>query len=210
VAKLILPTTVDELRSSVSPSLLKNIDYRRRRIVMNEGQLEPERHMLEGNCGAILRELQIIERASWQGMKGAPKFVGVAQERFWRAIAQAQPVAARPVAWLLRCAGRPIAYQVHIETRDIIYKIGSCYDLEWKAYSPGSLLTYEIFSDACRRGKRHIDWGRGDSGYKSTWGANCEDDYLEEALLFRPGMLGRTALRLAQRALPDWTLASDC
>jgi CelD/BcsL family acetyltransferase involved in cellulose biosynthesis len=203
-----LPDDPAQLHACMSPSLLKNINYRRRRIVRTAGEIGFERCLVQGDCDALLRDLQHVERASWQGNDegGTPKFVGAAAEKFWRALARAHPYGARPVVWLMRCAGRPIAYQVVIETAEVIYKIGSCYDTAWRTHSPGSLLTYEIFSDACRRGIRHIDWGRGDSGYKSTWGG-AVDGRLYEVLLFRPGMVGRAALALARRALPGWEVA---
>ncbi len=202
-----LPDDPASLPACISHSLLKNINYRRRRIARTMGDIAFERHPVKGECAALLRDLQTVERASWQGAEGGtPKFVGCAEEGFWRNLAHTAPAGARPVAWLMRCAGRPIAYQVHIETAEVIYKIGSCYDAAWRTHSPGALLTYEIFSDACRRGVRHIDWGRGDSGYKTTWGA-AVDARLYEVLLFRPGMLGRAAFALARRALPGWEVA---
>jgi CelD/BcsL family acetyltransferase involved in cellulose biosynthesis len=203
-----LPDDAAQLHACMSPSLLKNINYRRRRIVRTVGEIAFERCPIQGDCDALLRDLQRVEHASWQGNDeaGTPKFVGRSAENFWRALAQSHPAGARPVVWLMRCAGQPIAYQVVIETAEGIHKIGSCYDASWRTHSPGSLLTYEIFSDACRRGLRHIDWGRGDSGYKATWGGTV-DGRLYEALLFRPGMIGRAALAMARRALPGWEVA---
>ena len=202
--ELTLPDDPVALRSQISPSLLKNIDYRRRKIVRDKGDIAFERNVLRGDCEKLMCDLQNIERASWQGMEGgSPKFVGQAEERFWRNVASLPRGGVEPVVWVLRCAGQPIAFQLHLETRNTIYKVGSCYDQAWKSYGPGSMLTQEIFGDACRRGMRHIDWGRGDSGYKSTWGAS-DAGKLHEVLMFSPGLRGRAAHALARRALAGW------
>lgn len=207
--ELTLPGDPGALRSQISPSLLKNIDYRRRKIVRDAGEITFERNVLRGDCEKLTRDLQKVERASWQGMQGGnAKLVGQAEELFWRNVAALPQGGVEPVAWVLRCAGQAIAFQIHLETRDTIYKVGSCYDQAWKSYGPGSLLTYEIFSDVCRRGARRIDWGRGDSGYKSTWGA-VDAGKLYEVLMFSPGLPGRAALALARRALAGWTVADD-
>jgi CelD/BcsL family acetyltransferase involved in cellulose biosynthesis len=79
----------------------------------------------------------------------------------------------------------------HIETADMIYIIANSYDEKWKAFSRGSILSFEILTDGCRRGKTRIDWGQGDSGYKSRWGARCGTKSLIQVMFFRPGLLGK-------------------
>lgn len=202
-------TTVDALHEAMPASLHKSIRKRLRRVVSERGELAYERRPLVGDCAELLDELETLSSVSWQGTEGSTaKFLGASERSFWQAMTEAGDLAAQPVLWVLRCGGRAVAFQVQIETQDVIYKIGCGYDPAWKPYSPGSLLTYAILTSICERGGALIDWGRGDSGYKQTWGAACGGT-LAEVLLFHPGVAGRAALTLARRALPDWSEADN-
>lgn len=202
-------STVEALHSDMTASLRKSIRQRRRKAASEAGEITYERYPLTGDCGELLDELAMVAHASWQGATGgAAKFLGAAEKPFWQAIAEAGPRDAKPVVWVLRCDRRAIAFQAQIETPGVIYKIGRGHDPAWKAYSPGSLLTYAVLTWACDQGGALIDWGRGDSGYKSTWGA-IDAGKLHEVLMFSPGLPGRAALALAQRALAGWAVADD-
>lgn len=204
-----LPVKQADIAGMMSSSLYKNIQYLRRRLHRQGLEIAYERHRLHGRGHALLRDMQKIERASWvSGPGGHPKFVGQAEERFFTALTALSECGAQPVVWILRCGEEPIAFSFHIEAGDTIYIVANNYDDQWKSYSPGSLLTYEVLSDAPARGVLHVDWGRGDSGYKSRWGASASEA-LCDVLMFRPGVIGRAAWVLAKRALPDWSCADD-
>ena len=199
-----VPKTPESIEERVSASLHKNIQYLRRRLRKQGARLDFERHALPEAGRDVLHDLQGIERASWVSTPGGhPKFDTPAGERFYTALTHVDSGGAQPVVWILRCDGKPIAFSFHIEAGDTIYIVANSYDEEWKRFSPGSLLTYEVVVDAGARGMRRIDWGRGDSGYKSRWGATASAT-LSDVLMFAPGIGGRAAFRLARRAMPGW------
>jgi CelD/BcsL family acetyltransferase involved in cellulose biosynthesis len=81
--------------------------------------------------------------------------------------------------------------------------VANGYDEAWKASSPGSLLSLDIFRDAIGRGLRLVDWGQGDSGYKQRWGAR-PGARMMDLILFRPGLVGAIGCKILKKALSGW------
>lgn len=201
-----LPEDVAALEKSISHSLLKNTRYCRRRMEKQFGSLSFDRHVIGVDSAEVLDVVGSIEAASWLSKKGGDlKFVGESNRRFWTSLGSAPGRSVRAVIWVLQCDGTPIAFSAHVETTETVYVIANSYDERWHAHSPGSVLSLELLGDACRRGKKRVDWGQGDSGYKSRWGAT-PSACLFDVMLFRPGVRGRGMRALAQRFLPEWRL----
>jgi len=198
VFELDLPGDPRDLEAGISASLIKNINYQRRRLYKLVGTVSCERYVLGDDAGELLDVLARVEAASWVAKGGGDvKFLGQANRNFWVALGRANERISDAVIWIMRCGQTAIAFSAHIETADTIYIIANSYDEEWKAFSPGSILSLDILTDGCRRGKTHIDWGQGDSGYKSRWGAKCGTKSLQEVMLFRPGLFGKFLARVA-------------
>jgi hypothetical protein len=194
------------LEKSMSRSLLKNARYCRRRLEKQFGKLSFDRHTLGAEPGIVLDTAESVERASWISKKGGDlKFIGAANRKFWTSLAAVPNPVCQAVIWVLRCDGEAIAFSAHIETAETVYIIANSYDERWHSHSPGSVLSLDVLRDACMRGKKQVDWGQGDSGYKSRWGASPEV-CLFDVMLFRPGIRGRMMRKLAQRFLPEWCL----
>lgn len=200
-----LPESFRTLESTVSKSLLKNIDYLRRRLTKEQGPIDIERHVLNAESSDLLKTLSTLERRTWVAEHGGDlKFVGDQNEKFWATLGQAEGRRSKAVVWLLRCNQQAVAFSAHIETADTMYIIANGYDEQWKQFSPGSILTHRIFSESCGRIRR-VDWGQGDSGYKQRWGAK-PDAALADVMLFRPGIVGGLMYLAAQRVLRSWSL----
>ena len=199
-----LPPSVAELKPLISPSLLKNIKYLRRRLEAQCGALQLTRHSLgPENVEAVVARAASIESRSWvAGGSGEPKFVGAANQHFWTTLARGRPVA-EPVVWILSAGSDDIAFSVHIEAADTVWIVANSFDERWKPFSPGSILTHEVLLHAVANGRRRVDWGQGDSGYKSRWGAQ-PTTAIDDVLLFRPGPAGRLLCRLARAVSPQW------
>lgn len=206
VFELPLPGGDDGIHATMSSSLLKNIRYLRRKLEKERGPVVAQRHVLSAQTLPVLTELEAIEACSWVAAKGGEtKFMGGANREFWSRLAHAPARASQVVCWVLHCADTPLAFSVHVETASRVFIIANNYREDDKSYSPGSILSLEVLTDACGRGKHHVDWGQGDSGYKSRWGAR-PTSRLRDVLLFRPGMLGGAMFAAARRALPSWQL----
>lgn len=204
VYRLDLPASSAQLSAVCEPSVLKNARYCRRRLEREASPVELERHVLgrtEADCLAVLAE---VESKSWVARDGGDtKFVSDFHRRFWSALQQSPLGHSEVVFWVLRCRHEPVAFSAHVETDDCIYVIANSYDESWKTYSPGGVLSLALLSDACDRAKRFVDWGTGDSGYKTRWGAKPGSS-LRDLLLFHPSVRGRAAYAVARRALRAW------
>ena len=187
-----------------SPSLLKNINYERRRLAKEHGAVVTERHVLAPGSDDLLAIVERIEAASWVAQRGGdPKFLGTSNRRFWTSLAEAGTRPSVVAIWVLRCGAEPVAFSLNFETATTLYIIANGYDERWKARSPGSILSADVISDARSRGFRHLDWGQGDSGYKTRWGATVRT-MLGEVLLFHPGPRGALLFQGARLALRGW------
>jgi CelD/BcsL family acetyltransferase involved in cellulose biosynthesis len=199
-----LPASATQLTEVASPSVIKNARYCRRRLEKTGAPVEVRRYG-QGEIGAYgLAEAAAVEMRSWVAAEGGElKLAGEANQRFWAALTEARAAPFEAVVWTLRVGGAPVAYSLHIETHDTVYIVANGYDEAWKVHSPGGMLSLDILQDACARGKKTVDWGLGDSGYKEKWGAR-PTGRLFDVLLFRPGVAGQTLRAAARLALRDW------
>lgn len=203
VFELSLPASKEALQAQVSSSLWKNIAYLRRRLD-KQGTVSTERHRLGAEQAApLLQRAALVEQASWVAQQGKEvKLVGAQNQAYWTGLAQ-QNDGPAVVLWLLSSGGRDIAYSLHLEHGQTMCIVANGYDEEYKASSPGSLLSLDIFQDAIGRGLRLVDWGQGDSGYKQRWGAQ-PGARMMDLILFRPGLVGAVGYRMLKTALSSW------
>ena len=203
VFELSLPASTEALKAQVSGSLWKNIAYLRRRLD-KQGAVTTERHRLTAEQAApLLQRAALVEQASWVAQQGGDvKLVGAQNQAYWSRLAQ-QGGGPEVVLWLLSCGERDIAFSLHLEHGQTMCIVANGYDEAWKASSPGSLLSLDIFEDAIGRGQRLVDWGQGDSGYKQRWGAQPGAGMMN-LILFRPGLVGAVGYRMLKTALSGW------
>ena len=84
VFQLDLSLGLDALKQRFSGSLLRHIEYSRRRLSKTVGEVRCERHVLSGEDQPLLDILAGIESRSWLGRDGGDlKFVGPANQLFW-------------------------------------------------------------------------------------------------------------------------------
>lgn len=203
VFELALPASMEALQAQVSSSLWKNIAYLRRRLD-KQGAVVTERHRLSAQQAApLLQRAALVEQASWVAQDGGEvKLVGAQNQAYWSQLAQ-QANGPEVVLWLLSSGGRDIAYSLHLEHGQTMCIVANGYDEAFKASSPGSLLSLDIFREAIGRGLRLVDWGQGDSGYKGRWGAQ-PGARMMDVILFRPGLVGAAGYRMLKTALSSW------
>lgn len=204
VFELTLPTSWEALQAQVSGSLWKNIAYQRRRLE-KQGAVTSERHRLTVvQAMPLLQRAAAVEQASWVAQQGGEvKLVGAQNQEYWSQLA-CHDEGLEVVLWLLSCGEREIAFSLHLECGQTMCIVANGYDEEWKASSPGSLLSSDIFKDAIGRGLRLVDWGQGDSGYKQRWGAQ-PGARMMDLIMFRPGIVGAAGYRVLKTALSSWS-----
>lgn len=203
VFELVLPASMEALQAQVSGSLWKNIAYQRRRLD-KQATVTTERYRLTAEQAApLLQRAAMVEQASWVAQQGAEvKLVGAQNQAYWSRLAQPDG-GPEVVLWMLSCGERDIAFSLHLEHGQTMCIVANGYDEAWKASSPGSLLSVDIFRDAITRGMRLVDWGQGDSGYKQRWGAQ-PGARMMDLILFRPGLVGALGYRILKTGLSCW------
>lgn len=207
--RLELRPGIADFRQQASGSLLKNLKYSRRRLEREFGPVACQRiEVGHAELPRTLERFRQIEAQSWvSGEGGEPKFIGSRNGTFWRLLSEPEPPGSWSiVAWFLSVGEKDVAFSAHIEKPDTLWIIANSYDPAWHAHSPGSILTLSILEDASARGVKTIDWGQGDSGYKSRWGAKPTVD-LSDHLFFAPSVVGRLAYQTARAVLKGWARA---
>ena len=206
VMRLELPKQLAGLNEVASTSMLKNLAYLRRRLGKQVGEVRSSRHSLcDPGADALIERLAAIEQRSWVSEDGGiPKFAGARNRQFWSAFVGRHELPWQPTVWILQVGDTDVAFSAHIEAGGTIWILANSYDAAWKPHSPGSLLTLDVLTHGIEHGVTLVDWGQGDSGYKSRWGAT-EDTTLHEHLLFPPHALGVALHGLASRFAKSWS-----
>ncbi|MFM9827888.1 MAG: GNAT family N-acetyltransferase [Sphingomonas sp.] len=115
------------------------------------------------------------------------KFTLTGHGAFWRAAASDPVIGAMLHAALLCVEGAPAAFSFDINAGALKYAIANSYDPAFAKHSPGKLLYYRNLVAALGSGITRVDWGAGDSGYKSVIGAS-KGPAIRDWLLLRPGL----------------------
>jgi CelD/BcsL family acetyltransferase involved in cellulose biosynthesis len=150
-------------------------------------------------------QLAEIEQKSWIAAHtdgSDAKFTKRGHGAFWRQAAADPVIAGMMSAALLTVDGAPAAFSFDLNLATLKYAIANSYDPAFAKHSPGRLLYYRNLIRALQQGMTKVDWGAGDSGYKSTIGAE-PGPAIRDWLLLRPGapsMLGRVLQGMWRRS----------
>lgn len=134
--------------------------------------------------------LAAVEEKSWIAARTDgrdAKFTATGHGAFWRHAAGDPVLSGMLHAALLLVDGAPAAFSFDINAGALKYAIANSYDPAFAKHSPGKLLYYRNLVDAMARGTTRVDWGAGDSGYKSVIGA-AKGPAIRDWLLVRPGL----------------------
>jgi len=147
-------------------------------------------------AGGGFDQLATVEQKSWIAARtdgSDAKFTKRGHGAFWRQAAADPVIAEMMSAALLTVDGVPAAFSFDLNLGTLKYAIANSYDPAFAKHSPGRLLYYRNLVRALQQGMTNVDWGAGDSGYKSAIGAE-PGPVIRDWLLLRPGvpsMLGR-------------------
>jgi CelD/BcsL family acetyltransferase involved in cellulose biosynthesis len=130
-----------------------------------------------------------LEAKSWKGDEGtAIAMRPVVKDFYDRLVSRAAPDVRIPV---LRVAGRPVAAQVILNHGRSLFMLKTAYDPDFRAYSPGQLLTARVLRDGIEHGFEALDFLAANMAWKSDWSPRIRRHY--RLMLFAPTFSGRYA-----------------
>jgi CelD/BcsL family acetyltransferase involved in cellulose biosynthesis len=118
---------------------------------------------------ALLDEGFAIEGSGWKTEAGSAIAALPEARRFYTEVARW----AAPRGWLrlafLRLDGRPLAFDFCLESGGGFHALKGGYDVEFRRFGPGSLLTYEALRRAFAAGLGSYEFLGSDDPYKLNW-----------------------------------------
>lgn len=161
---------------------------RLRKVRAGERRLDAEGgHAVRFASGAhwtddLLDRLGDIEARAWVGRStdgNGAKFLTEEQRGQWRRVLRDPVLADMLSATVLEVAGRPVAFSFDLTAGPLRYALASSYDEDWKAFSPGHVVTHRMLAESLARGVSRIDWGAGDGGFKRELGAQAGSEIVD-------------------------------
>jgi CelD/BcsL family acetyltransferase involved in cellulose biosynthesis len=206
------PPAKRSLEALLSKSFLKSIQYESRRLSRNAKLHISCAHTEPGALRAALEKVASVERRSWVYAKGKPMFATEEGRRFWNSLAQ-HPESSRHLRiFVLDMDEQPISFSVVLDSGRKRVIVANLYDEQLARHSPGTILTQAVFEDAFARSFDEIEWGQGDSGYKSRWGAVASNTLRDILVLPRTlahALLGRVIEKRMGFAPPGTATSAD-
>lgn len=153
--------------------MVRKVEARERQL-SQQGPLRIEHHRGDGWSAAILDALAAIEANSWVGLRtdgSGAKFLRPSQRAYWERALQDDRIAEMLSATLLFVGDQPAAFSFDLNVGRLQYGIAGSYDERFARWSAGRIVTWRHLEASEARGIEIVDWGSGDSGYKSEFGA---------------------------------------
>lgn len=170
-----LPSRVEALPEVVSPRLLANLRYARRRLE----RLGPVSLELAeaGSLDELMEALVRLHGARW-GLRGEPGVLADgALREFHREVALGLLAVGALRLYALRIGGAPVAVCYGFRDRDrASYYLGG-FEPPYQRFSVGSIVVGHALEEAVRSGATVFDFLRGREAYKYAWGARDALNY---------------------------------
>ncbi|MGB5137903.1 MAG: GNAT family N-acetyltransferase [Candidatus Zixiibacteriota bacterium] len=153
-----------------------------------------------------LKEAFEVSANSWKGRLG--KNIGGNKERefFYRSIAMALVQQGRVRIWLLRHKERTIAYEYTLHDRDHVLLLAIDYNLEFAAFSPGSVLRNLVLEQLAGRQFRIYDFSGTNYDYKLHWTRSVRPH--SQFWIFHSGLKSRLLYLIKAKVLPAFERAA--
>jgi hypothetical protein len=186
-----LPETLAEYQALVGPGLTKKSAYYERRMG-RQGQVQVRLHteLSSDEWERVMGDVEAIELASWVAQNGGLlRFSGKQNRVFWSSFLSDTTASSDAKVWLLYFNGKAVSHCFAIDSGQHRYIIANAYMQSVMSFSTGVILLRHVFEDALERRIRVVNYGEGDSGYKTRWGF-VPERRIQEWFAFRPGLTG--------------------
>jgi hypothetical protein len=134
----------DDFWKKKSTKFKKNIRNKLNKIGSKGYTIEKKR--ITDDDMASLDEMSRISGQSWKRNIGADLVTHKANFQFYKEISKVYKNTDSISIYFLNISNTPAAFEFHLEDQQVAYPIRADYDENFKSYSPGSILEYEIIS----------------------------------------------------------------
>ena len=173
-------------------SNIRNDSRRMAKKIQEQGHLE---FRLLANCDSLsgMDDYERVYSRSWKPTEEDPAF-------FRDIVAQLGRIGQTRLG-ILYLDEQPISAQLWYFAQSRGYMVKTAYDEAFKAYSPGTLLTWRMIERLMDHdGMTSFDCLRGDDGYKRHWANERRERH--DLYIFRGDLKGRLLHALDQKILP--------
>jgi len=186
-----LPSSIDAYRTQIR-GRAKKADYFLRRMRKDgEVRIELRTQLSREQTATLLDHLEHIESHSWVAHSGEPRYLGERNRTFWTDLL-ARPEFRRAFrTWILSRNETPVSFCMTLDAGPVRYQLVNGYAEDVGRYSTGHILFQAMIHDAIHCGIARLNFGQGDPGHKSEWGARATTS-LTDVVALRPGLFGRT------------------
>ena len=182
---------------------------RMQRRLEDEGDLVFEFADGRERLDALLDEGFAIEGSGWKTEAGTAIRALPEARRFYTEVARWAASRGCLRLAFLRLDGRPLAFDFCLEAGGAFYALKGGYDVEYRRFGPGSLLTYESLRRAFENGLESYEFLGSDDPYKLQWTSTTRERVRLQVFSRSVGgrgqaaawRYGRPLLKRAQRRL---------
>ncbi|MFN2469225.1 MAG: GNAT family N-acetyltransferase [Gaiellaceae bacterium] len=162
---------------------------RRRRRLAGLGELTFS--VEDGRVGLdrLLAEGLLVEASGWKGEQGTAIQSRPETLRLYGDVARWAAGRGSLRLAFLRLDGRAIAFELALEEGGVVYAIKAGFDVEFRRFGPGALITYEQIARAFALGLRRYELLGSDEPYKLVWAREARDHVAFDG--FAPSVAGR-------------------
>ena len=169
----------------------KKADYYLRKI-NKKGKVELKLYtkLSTDDIDKILDDLQTIESNSWVAKSGDPRFLGKSNKQFWQCVLVDDYLKTLFKIWIIYFDDEAAGFCLTLDSGTVRYQLINGYVSSLGKFSLGHIIFKQMIVDAIESGIKRINFGEGDSGHKSEWGAKPSSQLID-IIAFRPGLAGK-------------------
>jgi len=174
VLKLELPPDYDEFQARLKRKVRHELRRKRRRLT-ELNQMRIEEITSPGESLALLDDF--IRLHSQRDRQKMSFWAQAGIKDFFQALFKRMTSSGWLVILGLRCQQSYIAYLIQFDFQDRIYLYNVAFDCNYARFSPGIILFDEAIRRAIIRGKKEVDFLRGQERYKLEFGVSPDQVY---------------------------------
>jgi CelD/BcsL family acetyltransferase involved in cellulose biosynthesis len=178
----------DAYRETLPRKLRKELGRLGRRLA-DEGAVEYAFEDGTERLDELLDEGFAVEGSGWKSEAGTAIASRAETRRFYRDVARWAAGRGTLVLAFLRLDGRPLAFDMCIEDAGAIHVLKGGFDVDYRRFGPGTLLTARSIERACSLGLGSYELLGADDEYKRVWTGAVRERVRFQA--FSPSPAGR-------------------